>query len=185
MRIRQLMGLFGITILLWTVLCPPLWADSPAVPQSYAVFSPNKRFVFRMRVDPKSWDESKASGAMYAILRDGTEKALWKVSGWYSFKVFVPDGGQYLVRMGNWSSGCGASAEDLAVVFYKQGKQLKSYSTADLIRNPKAVECSISHYVWYRQIKGLSPQDPHHFSLVTLENREIVFNVTTGEIHRR
>ncbi len=83
--------------------------------------------------------------------------------------------------MGNWAVGCGASSEDLAVAFYKNGIELKRYSTRDLIKNSKNASCTVSHYFWQAKdepFPKLTYRDEFH--LKTIEGVEYVFNITNG-----
>lgn len=183
MNFRQLFTILPVLTGLLSLASPAL-ADKIGPPQPYETFSADRRFAFSMRVGKDAWNHAQASGAMYA-LQGGSRKLLWQVKGWYAPQVFVPAGGQYLVRLGNWPNGCGAKAEDLAVAFYKQGKLLKSWSTADLLQNPHSVKCTVSHYFWSNQIKGLLPGKTPLFALETIEKRLLIFNVLTGELRRQ
>jgi hypothetical protein len=102
------------------------------------------------------------------------------VSDWYSHDVFLANDGDFLVRLGPWNSGSQPRKEDLAVAFYKEGRLLKSYSTAELMEDPKRVSRSVSHYEWR------SSDAPYlgmgEFWITTIEGRLFVFDLATGKI---
>lgn len=118
---------------------------------------------------------------MYTVRLDGSLEKKWNVEGWYSFGTYPSDDGVYLTRFGDWPTGDSPKKEDLAVAFYKQGKLIRTYSTADLIVDPKKVRVTVSHYQWLAE-----GQHGHfyykQFGLTTIEGREIIFDLESGEI---
>ena len=125
------------------------------------------------------WNRAKAKGTLYEV-RSGKDKVIYTVSGWYSYRVFISNDGKYLIRMGDWPSGT-PKAEDLAIAFYVDGQQKKSYSTLDLLKEPSKVPRSISHYRWLESVNP-SYMPEQMFSVVTVEKVTITFDITTGEI---
>jgi hypothetical protein len=103
-------------------------ADLVAPPMPYVVSSADGSHYFKMVPDKKDrWDTTKAKGTVYEV-RAGKDKALYKVTGWYSYQVFLSNDGKYLIRMGNWPAGM-PKAADLAIAFYVDGHERKRYST--------------------------------------------------------
>lgn len=49
---------------------------------------------------------------------------------WYAFEVFLSSDGAHFVRIWPWA----ASTDDLAVSFYKNGKEVKNYRIKDLVQ---------------------------------------------------
>ena len=140
----------------------------------------------------------EAFGVAYRVEEDGSLTELWKVSGWYSFEVFLSDDGQYLVRMGSWNVGHEPEENDLAVAFYKKGKFLKKYSTAELVENKSAVIASVSHYMWLARAKSIfdneEKSDPEAelkldweniFHLKTIDGILYEFDAITGNIKKK
>ena len=174
-------------------------ADSPAPERPRATTSQSGRIVFTMI--PAKWDFRDGKrvqacdpfGICYSLTDEGKLVEKWKVSGWYSFEVFLSEDGRYLIRMGPWNRGRKPKADDLAVAFYQDGKLLKKYSTADLVRRPEAILASTSHYEWLARarsaIRGEIDPDAELrldgdkvFHLKTCDLIKYQFDVTTGKI---
>jgi len=176
-----------------------LKADSPAPPVPLAFTNDyGSDVVFTMVPAKYGKDymvEREAFGVAYQVQGDGSLKELYRTEGWYSFQVFVSQDGRHLVRMGPWSVGSEPTKEDLAVAFYKDGKLLKQYSTADLVKDKSKVIPTASHYFW----QAPSPVDDelseserlrlrlhldytNSFELHTIDGWTYSFDVTTGEI---
>lgn len=137
-------------------------------------------FIMVPKLEGGYFKPDKSGGTMYLVDGDGSLTKLWNVSGWYSHAVFLTNDGDYLVRIGPWNSGAHPSKEDLALSFYKGGRLLRSYSTAELIRAPNAVRVTTSHYEWR------SEEPPYigmgEFWLTTIEGRFFVFDLESGAI---
>jgi len=120
----------------------------------------------------------------FKIDDDGEDQFLWSSVGWYAHKVFLSPDCEYLVRMGNWARGATPSQEDLAVAFYKNGELLRSYSTADMIKNKDSVSASVSHYFWQADDADYPEFElwADSFSLKTIEGTVFKFNYKTGAI---
>jgi hypothetical protein len=155
-------------------------ADSPAAPVAYVVTSSSGRYTFHML--PADED----SGVAYEIKPSGGLKEIWRVKGWYSFKVFLADDGRHLVRMGPWNEGSNPTPDHLAVAFYRDGILLKSYSTAELVKDHSKIVSSVSHYRWLagRDDEAEGPQLGWNgqFTLTTVDGINYRFDVTNGEI---
>ncbi len=169
-------------LLLGTILffASASFADLVAPPKPYVVSSADGSHYFKMVPDKKDvWNKSKAKGTMYEV-HSGKDKVVYTVSGWYSYRVFISNDGKYLIRMGDWPSGI-PKADDLAIAFYADGHQRKSYSTLDLLKDPSKAPRSISHYRWLEKVDD-SYIRSEMFSIVTVEKFNITFNITSGEI---
>ena len=169
-------------------------ADSPRTPYPYIVTSAHGGVYFRMV--PRPGRSSDGFGIAYRIRDDGSDEELWRTQGWYSTEVFLSNDGEFLVAMGPWNGGTEPRKEDLAVAFYREGKVIKHYSTADLIKDKSKVMKSLSHYTWLARdaemISG-SKRDPeaelrvfsnNTFRLKTCDGLVYLFDMTTGEIKR-
>lgn len=174
----------GLMALAW-----PAAADSPAMPTPYVTANGNIYFMMLpsqsgsgFRYDG-SWD---GSGVAYRLARDGTSEELWRTEGWYAFATHISRDGHFLVREGDWAFGSGPDTTHLGVAFYKDGKLLKRYSTADLIKDKNNVSQSVSHYRW-RSYEGGYPylRYDNRFFLRTIEDVFFVFDITTGELIER
>jgi hypothetical protein len=129
-----------------------LRADTPVAP--FAFVAPSWSGMYYFEMIPPQWNAAKdglldnGHGVAYQLLRDGSRKELWRTAGWYSGRVFLAEGGVFLVRLEPVIDGHHVSQGDLALAFYKNGVLMKQYSTADLVRNPEKVVSTVSHYYW-------------------------------------
>ncbi|GJM21443.1 MAG: hypothetical protein DHS20C15_13580 [Planctomycetota bacterium] len=123
----------------------------------------------------------------------GRKQVLWRVEGWYAFRVLLSDDGRYLVRLGNWPRGQRPSESHLAVAFYDNGELLAEYSTRALIEDDSKVRPSSSHYTYRAHDGELSlvvgdtekGELPLSFEFSTIDGIRYRFDVTTGEIVAR
>jgi hypothetical protein len=188
-----------ITILLFAALlgiCSVLKADSPADPEPivFTAFESSKRDVF-VAMTPPEWDfkaeryTHKGFATAYRLTQAGKFLELYRISDVYSFEAFLSEDADLLVLMGPWCEGQEPKATDLAVAFYKGGKLLKQYSTADLVKKPDKVQASVSHYNWRADhdinakgdISHLRPKlDGRAFTLSTIDGLTYKFDATTG-----
>jgi len=172
-------------------------ADMPAPPRAYVTAGPWGEIYFKMLPSAKDrWNQRDGQGIAYRVRADGPDEELWRTEGWYSFEIFLSHDGRHLVAMGPWNSGNEPSKEDLAVAFYRDGKLLKQYSTAELVKDRSKVSRSISHYRWLaRDSEYLSAKkDPeaqlrlsweNTFRLKTCDGIVYEFDVTNGEIKKK
>ncbi len=167
----------------------PGFADSPAPPRPVFTASESGRFLFKMI--PEEWRHPDGNctksandfGVAYKVGVNGELTELWKVSGWFAFRVFLSDDGEHLVRVGPWNFGHEPEKGDLAVAFYKHGKLLKEYSTADLVEDKSAALTTVTHYVWLARTDYAVMLDPNNaFHIRTIDNIEYEFDITTGDI---
>lgn len=184
------------------VLVRNLQADTPADPIPLVTASASGSLFFKM-VPPKGHVENdkyvldrQPFGVAYRVDEDGRLIELWRTQGWYTFQAFLSNDGHFLVRMGPWSEGKEASVEDLAIAFYQDGKLLKDYSTADLLKDKSAVRRTVSHYRWRApEFINISPgdnvqvpdtelklDDDGIIKLRTSEGTLIQFDSKTGDI---
>ena len=167
----------------------PLPVDLEFQPRPYVVATSDGAYFFKMSPDPEAPDD-RDKGFGYAfkpeVGRDNVQ--LWSTSGWYADQVFLARDGKHLVRLGNWPRGSEPSKADLAVGFYESGQLLKSYSTAELIRDPSRVPRTVSHYSFLGEpapsfaSEPTLVQDALTFRLVTSDGIEYIFDVMSGSI---
>jgi hypothetical protein len=110
---------------------------------------------------------------------------------WYSQRIYLEcnvaagDGpvGLSVVRMGPWARGQVASAEELALAFYRDGKLLRRYSTLAIAGRPDRVRASVSHYVVIDSVLGYRWVDSNRYQFVlrTVDGRQLAFDPATGE----
>jgi hypothetical protein len=178
----------------------PSYADQEQSPIPLAFASePSGDAVFTMipaKFDAKGKVVSEPYGVMYRLQRNGALKEIYRIKGWYSWKVYVSEKGQYLVQRGPWNRGQRPEKDHLAVAFYKDGKLLKRYSTAELVKDHSKVRSSVSHYEWEAEgsienpsgdriaslTAGFSYDYTKSFSLHTIDGWTYSFDVETGNI---
>ncbi len=145
------------------------------------------------RPHPDNW--SDGYGTAYRIRNNGSDLLLWRTKGWYSSEVYLSHDGLSLVAMGLWNGGSEPRKEDLAVAFYTEGKLIKQYSTADLVKDKSKVMKSLSHYSWLARdvelLKRDNERDPeaelrvfpnNTFRLKTCDGLVYFFDMATGEM---
>lgn len=142
----------------------------------------------------KKWVIARDSfGICYSLTEEGELVEAWRVRGWFSPEIYLSDDGKHLIRIGPCTKGHEPEAGDLAVAFYQNGKLLKSYSTADLVRRPGTILSSVSHYDWLARtrdaVRGESDPDSKLrlegnkiFHLKTCDLIKYQFDVTDGKI---
>lgn len=195
MIMRKTFAAAALVSLCWL---SPGFADSEQSPVPLAFASePTGSTIFTMmppRHDAGYKIVREGFGIAYRVDREGTLKEIYRTKGWYSFKVHVSHDGRYLVQMGPWNRGIKPEKDHLAVAFHKDGKLLKRYSTAELVKDHGKVSSSVSHYQWQApdprinltetQILALAPNIDydHRFTLHTIDGWTYVFDVKTGAI---
>lgn len=156
-------------------------ADRPAPQREYTVSSTNGRYEFTMYPTGQPTPSSAPHGDAFRVNPDGTREFLWKVEQWFSPQTFLADDGRSLVRMGPWAA-LPASAE-LAVAFYRDGREVRRYVVADLIDDTSSLVRSVSHYMWQSNLSGYPLlRSDGKFLVQTVEGRVLAFDVLTGEL---
>lgn len=86
---------------------------------------------------------------IYRVVADGPDELVHRYA-WYAPELFLEGfpatSDVYVAQLGPWPRGHEASAEHLAIAFFKNGKRLKSYSTLEIVSAPSKVSASVSHY---------------------------------------
>ena len=111
---------------------------------------------------------------------------------WFSQQIFIACNvsdsktptGVSVVRLGPWSRGRVARADQLAIGFYFKGRMLKEYSTLDIAGSPENVSASVSHYTVIEKVLGYRQLGGNHalFDVETVDGRTISFDAASGEI---
>ena len=166
---------------------PPL--DMEMAPTPYVVASRFGWCFFKMSPDPTDpMNREKGLGFAYKAAVGQADELLWQTSSWYAHTVFLDDSGKYLVRLGNVPRGDKPKAADLAVAFYESGQLLKSYSTADLVKDASNLFVTATHYGWLDEpAPGFSAQptmleEKLEFHLRTRDEIDYLFDVRTGAV---
>lgn len=154
-------------------------ADSPAMPRTYEVTSPNGKFVAVAAPAMKTGRPPTTGTISVFKVKGGDRTPVWAADVFHSFATFLSDDGEYVARPGDWPQGSEPSEVHRAIAFFKRDTLLKNYSTKTLIRDPSRVPRSVSHYEYAyskRQISGFIVE------LVTVDCVQYHFDMRTGEI---
>jgi hypothetical protein len=167
-------------------------ADSPVPPTSYVIVLPGGEYIFVM-ISPltpdqeASWLKGERKEEMRAIRRkyatsglyrnDGSSDAIWTV-GWYDNRssIAIASDGVHLVQCHHLAS----RPDGVAVAFFVNGEELRSYRVSELIRHPDRLPHSVTTISWAEEHafddKALT------FSVRTKEGVSYLFDVTTGSV---
>lgn len=163
-------------------------ADSEAEPYAY-VTSAGRGKYFASVVPPfvkePDWNVvlRKPYIAINECQNDGSFKELWRIKDFYSFRVFLSWDAKFLVVIGPWNVGDKPSKEDIALSFYKEGKWMRDFSTAEIIDDPAKVSVSVSHYEWQDYSDPRYPRlEDYLFEIKTTEGRVVAFGMTDDGI---
>jgi hypothetical protein len=141
------LSLKAIIVLLVLAIFPgETLADQEGSGFSYRAHTADRRHVFVMlnREDPaapEDKDEMFPLSGMY--LNDGTASPLWTVE--WGGSVYLPNGGEYIVKRGRWARYSGTYGEE-AFTFYSRNQPLRSYSAKELVDFPWLLSHTASHY---------------------------------------
>lgn len=152
--------------------------------------------------DPEVGSRQQGRTELYRVGR--SKDVLVQQYDWFSQVLFVrchPGNETNIVRVGPWHRGHDPHADHLALAFYQGGKLIKRYSTLDIAGAQRApdgafsnfqnVSASVSHYtvfaappalVKFTQQTGASYTENWQIKATTIDGRELVFDMATGEI---
>src|SRR5690348_4563734 len=115
----------GLLIVLTFIALLPCFAFEAFADQEgggfpYKVFTSDRKHVFVMlnrhdRTEPPFKDGHYSSSGMY--LNDGSNVPLWSVD--WGAGVYLPNGGEYVVRRGAWARYSGSYKEEAFTFFYR------------------------------------------------------------------
>ncbi len=172
---------FFVVISLVVICCTTIaLADTPTLPpDSYKEVVGDGKFVLVMLAeDNKNIVSSSGVPYRYSGLykNDGSTMPIWKVD-WYDRGVKISPDGQYLVRFGG---NLATNGDWLALSFYKNGKETKTYYVSDLILSSRIMPPTVSHFNWRKDVEYDSIKQ--QVKLTTYYFNEYVFDVKTGKI---
>lgn len=164
------------------------WADVPISPYAYVAASEDGKCF--ASVVPSLADESdwrvilrKPYIAINKCQNDGSFKEVWRIEGFYSFRVFLTRDARFLVAIGPWNWGSKPSKDDVALSIYREGKLMQEFSTADLVDDPKKVWVSASHYDWQDHSDRQYPRlKDNFFEIKTADGGIVRFQVADSGV---
>ena len=152
--------------------------------------------------DPDDQIRQKGITRIYRVGRE--TDALIEEYDWFSQRLYLNCAGASVptvIRLGPWHRGHDPRDDHLALAFYRDGKLIKKYSTleiagGELNNDPsfsryKNVSASVSHYTVFKVapvLATITHQDGTTFreeqvlKAVTIDNRELIFDLSTGLI---
>ena len=164
-------------------------ADSPRGEYDYVQEVEGGRFVFVMLSipnDPSAYGQAgstqderiRSQYPQSGLYRnDGSTEPIWTVD-WFAFRVYISSDGECLVRRGPWPGF--SDYDELALAFYRNGQEIRSYRVNELVAFPGTLPHSVSHYTWAEDI---SFDDQRRLLFAQTLNRErYTFDITTGAI---
>jgi len=127
---------------------------------------------------------SGSTVAVYKLEDDGTSTKLWKTQMTYAYpsELFLAEGGEHLVRFVAWPRGQQPTAGDSALVFYKRGKVIKAYSSADLAHGHKYIDTAEGFALGRGKPEFIGRIEDHRIRIGIQNGGEYVFDYDTGEI---
>jgi len=159
-------------ILLVVAMLGTAKAESIRQPYAYVVGSSDRQHYFRMY---PPIDGAKPHGEAFEVDDRGAETRQWTVEGWYSYDVYLVRGGHTLIRVGDWPIS--QDPAKTALVFYRDGKEVRSYSVKDLVPSGlKPMEDD-----WLSAVVGLDALEKR-FVIRTSAGVEYCFDVSSGKI---
>lgn len=177
---RRIFGCAFLIVGMLLTFAPCVKADSERPPQDYVKETENGRYVFVM-LAPERWSrystgEIRKTYKQSGLYRnDGSTTPLWTVD-WFSYGVYPSSDGRHVVRMGPWAY----DVNQLAVAFYKDGRELRAYSIKDLVRDESKLRHTVSHFFWQSSLRYDDKRGM--LFLTTVDDRSYRFSVKTGEI---
>lgn len=172
-----------------TIVC----ADSEAGNSPYVRASEDGGVYAKCIPNEISGDRGKTF--VYKMGKKGEE--LLCSFNWYPGDIYLVDNFRYygdyysVVRIGHWPRGNEPNNEELAIAFYKDCKETKRYSTADIVRlgykDSKNVPRSKSHYTVFKKVIGFKflEYGKYDFDVLTEEGRVLSFDPSTGEMREK
>lgn len=126
-------------------------------------------------------------GPMWSLKEKATGKELYKLEAGRILSlmtVLVSDDGKTVVGIDDYSTQ-DRNKDPEVLLFYKEGKKVRSYKLSEVLDNPQFVSVSVSHFRWVH-VNGKTPGiNDTKVSLTTYELYDYVFNAETGEVLKK
>jgi hypothetical protein len=115
----------------------------------------------------------------YRVARGKKPEPIWTMPGWYSV-AWLSDDGDYLVTgyPGNNLLELDHKPNEVMLSFYRRGVAVGTIRLDAILENQARMRKSVSHYGWGHFLGFVAP---HQFAVTTIEDRELVYDVTTGK----
>ena len=202
-RRRRAFRLAGAVLI---ALSSPASADQEASNVAHVAAGPYGRCyaksVPRYVYDPEGEPRQQGRTQLYRV--GDPDDVLEQVYDWFSQSLFLrcrPGGQTVIVRVGPWQRGHDPNADHLALAFYRDGKEVRRYSTLEIAGEEKAepgafsnyknVSASVSHYsvfaagpelIKVTETTGSTFKEDWVIKATTIDGRVLVFDLETGEL---
>jgi hypothetical protein len=144
------------------------------------VFASPSGWAYFKLVPSRDFDEKKSQGYLYRVA-DGEDVLIYRSDGWFSFNVLVSNDGTYIARRGPWPQSNSPPETTPAVVFYVDGKKVRTYYVSDLVYDKSSLRHSISHYNWGDTLRWSYEEGAGILQIRTVEDKVIKFNIRTAK----
>jgi hypothetical protein len=104
---------------------------------------------------------------------------LWEMPGWHPWS-YVSDDGEYLVWCLGMPSGRRRRPDEVMVSVFRRGTLVTAIRLNQIVVDPTSMGPSRTAAYPWGECKGFVAL--HDFSLLTLESRRLIYDVTTGEL---
>lgn len=147
-----------------------VYADQPRHERIFT--SANDKYELRLEEWLTKW----------SLIEKETKKELYKLeANITSMMVLVSDDGKSVVAVDDYSEQKREENPEV-LLFFRNGKKIKSYNLKDLINDKKFVSYSVSHFRWLITGKESLKIEDSTFNLTTHEFYNYLFDIETGEI---
>lgn len=155
-------------------------------PLSAIADEPRHNFVFKSSNDKYELRHVKGPSARqkWALIDKSTGRVRYQLTAELSsMTVLVSDNGNALVAVDDYSEG--EPSKDLAVLlFFREGKQIKTYMLGELLNDASNISSSVSHFTWFFPRELLSINDSK-ITLTTYELAQYSFDIETGKVIKK
>jgi hypothetical protein len=149
---------------------------TPIIPRAIAS-SNGAHFLL---VTPVSERRDSWIWTVYAMGKTGAFKEVWSRDGTYAREIFLSDDGRYVVCVESWPTGH-SPGSDTVIAIFDEGRLVRGYRPADLLRDIKSVSHSVSHYSWLAEWPPLFARGKTLF-FTTIEGVAHELEMSTGKI---
>ncbi len=148
-------------------------ADEPRFNEVFT--STNDKFELRLNIEEGDW----------SLIEKSTRKELYRLKGNISsMSVLVSDDGESVIAIDDYSEQEPENNSDV-LIFYRNGKQIKTHKLKEVIEDIKFVSQSVSHFRWlFKNQKEFSVADSK-INLTTFEMNNLVFDIETGNLLKK
>lgn len=109
----------------------------------------------------------------------GSVEQLWEMPGWLDWPD-LSDDGEYLAWCRGGPSGRRSKSDEVMVSIFSRSGLVAAIPLRDLVLDPKKLALTLARSFPWGHCKGFVGL--HDYSLLTLESRRLIYDVTTGKL---